>query len=277
MVRSVALLKQTLLAAAFIGTSLLPLTAAAEDQETIDYREHVMTTLGEQIAAIGQMRQGKIAPDNFAVHAEILAVTAATAKSAFTPKVPGGKAKPDVWSNWQDFSKRLDDLVATTADLAKTAKQGGLAAAAPKLQALPCKGCHDTYREELTDKPHTDANPVVEYREHIMNTLNEQSGALGQILSTSVPGDNTTAHLQTIALAASLALKAFVPKVPGGEAKPEVWSNWPDFSRRMTDFAQKTADMAQVAREKGNDAALANVVDALSCKSCHDTYRAEKK
>ena len=94
-----------------------------------------------------------------------------------------------------------------------------------------------------------DDKDVIEYRQHIMNTLNEQSGALGQILSTVVPGDNTTAHLQTIALASSLALKAFEPKVPGGEAKPEVWSHWPDFSKRMTDFAQKTAEMAQIARE----------------------------
>lgn len=118
---------------------------------------------------------------------------------------------------------------------------------------------------------------IIEYRQHIMKTLNEQSGALGQILSTSVPDTNVQAHLQVIALAASVALTAFEPKVQGGEAKPEVWSNWPDFSKRMNELAQKTAEMARIAKEQGNDAALANVVDALSCKSCHDLYRAEKK
>jgi cytochrome c556 len=124
---------------------------------------------------------------------------------------------------------------------------------------------------------HADGKETIDYRQHIMKTLNEQSAALGQILSTTVPGDNTAAHLQAIALAASLALKAFEPKVPGGEAKPEVWSNWADFSKRMNDFARKTAEMAKISREQGNDAALANVVDALSCKGCHDVYRAEKK
>jgi cytochrome c556 len=148
MIKSAALLKLTLVGAAFIGTALHPLNAFADDQETIDYREHIMKTMGEQVAAMNQMREAKIAPANLAVHAEILAVTAATAKSAFTPKVAGGKAKADVWANWQDFSKRLDELVAATSDLAKTAKQGGLTATAPKLQELPCKGCHDTYREE---------------------------------------------------------------------------------------------------------------------------------
>jgi cytochrome c556 len=118
---------------------------------------------------------------------------------------------------------------------------------------------------------------IIDYRQHIMKTLNEQSAALGQILSTTVPGDNTQQHIESLALAASIALKAFEPKVAGGEAKPEVWSNWPDFSKRMTDFAQKTAEMAKVAKTQGTDAALANVVDALSCKGCHDVYRSEKK
>lgn len=130
---------------------------------------------------------------------------------------------------------------------------------------------------DTTASGHPGDKDIIEYRQHIMKTLNEQSAALGQILSATVPDNNTEAHIQAIALAASLALKAFEPKVQGGEAKPEVWSQWPDFSKRMTDFAQKTAEMAKVGREKGNDAALANVVDALSCKGCHDVYRAEKK
>ena len=122
-----------------------------------------------------------------------------------------------------------------------------------------------------------DDKNAIDYRQHIMNTLNEQSAALGQILSVAVPGDNVIAHLDAIALTASTALKAFEPKVPGGEAKPEVWSNWADFSKRMKDFAQKTAEMSKTAHEQGKDAGLANVIDALSCKSCHDTYRSEKK
>ena len=118
------------------------------DQETIDYRKHAMKTMGEEVAAMAQMAQGKIPGDDFAVHAQILAIAASTAKKAFTPKVAGGDAKPDVWAKWDDFSKRLDALTAATADLAATAKSGGMAAAAPKMQAaLTCKGCHDLYRE----------------------------------------------------------------------------------------------------------------------------------
>ncbi len=118
---------------------------------------------------------------------------------------------------------------------------------------------------------------VVDYREHVMNTLNEQSEALGQILSTTVPDDNAIAHLEVLALAASMALKAFEPKVPGGEAKPEVWSNWADFAKRMNEFAQNTAAAAKTAHVQGKQAALDNILNALTCKSCHDVYRKEKK
>jgi len=123
---------------------------------------------------------------------------------------------------------------------------------------------------------HADGKDVIEYRQHIMKTLNEQAGVVGQILSGAVPDDNVLSHLDALALTASTALKAYTPKVPGGEAKPEVWSNWPDFSKRMNEFARMTAAMAKTGHEQGKDAALAMVVDALSCKHCHETYRQEK-
>jgi cytochrome c556 len=121
-----------------------------------------------------------------------------------------------------------------------------------------------------------DAQDTIDYRQHIMKTLNEQAAALGEILSGAIPDDNAIAHMDALALTASTALKAFEPKVPGGESKPDVWSQWADFSKRMNDFSQKTATMAKVAHEQGKDAGLANVMDALSCKKCHDTYRKEK-
>lgn len=130
-------------AAAFAATA-----ARADEQENIDYRQHIMNTMGEQMAAIQQIVQRKAPADNFATHMQIVAVTAATAKAAFKSEAPGGRAKPGVWENWADFSKRLDELVAATAALAKSAKDGGVQATAAKLDTLKCKGCHDVYREE---------------------------------------------------------------------------------------------------------------------------------
>ena len=122
-----------------------------------------------------------------------------------------------------------------------------------------------------------DNNDVIDYRQHIMNTLDAQAAALGEILSGAVPDDNVIAHLDALSLTAATALKAFEAKVPGGQARPEVWSNWADFSHRMNEFAQSTAAMAKLAHEQGKEAGLAKVMEALSCKKCHDTYRQEKR
>ena len=130
---------------AFVGISM-PISGFADDQDVKDYRSHVMKTLGEQMTALNQIVKGKAPAADVATQAQVLSVTASTAKVAFTPKVHGGEAKPEVWDKWDDFSKRLDEMVAAADELAKTAKQGGVAATAPKLSTLGCKGCHDVYR-----------------------------------------------------------------------------------------------------------------------------------
>jgi cytochrome c556 len=118
---------------------------------------------------------------------------------------------------------------------------------------------------------------VMEYRQHIMKSLEQQTAALGQILSGAGPAENTVAHMQALALTASIALESFKPKVPGGAAKPEVWNDWADFSKRMKEFADKSAEMAKIGREQGADQAALHVIEALPCKGCHDVYRDEKK
>jgi len=122
-----------------------------------------------------------------------------------------------------------------------------------------------------------DDKDVVDYRQHIMKSLEHQTAVLGQILSGAGPTENTLAHMETLALTASTALKSFEPKVQGGASKPEVWKDWADFSKRMKEFAEKSAEMAKVGREQGVDQAAMLVIEALPCKGCHDVYRDEKK
>lgn len=124
-----------------------PAVAFADDQDVVDYRRHVMKTMGEEVASMRMIIEHKGPAESFAAHARVLAITATMAKKAFEPKVSGGDAKPEVWANWADFAKRLDTLVSATDELAKVAQAGGLAAAAPKIDdALSCKSCHDRYR-----------------------------------------------------------------------------------------------------------------------------------
>lgn len=114
---------------------------------------------------------------------------------------------------------------------------------------------------------------TIEYRQHIMKSLDAQVAILGMILSGAAPEDNLVSHLDTIAMIAQGALQSFEAKVPGGESSPEVWAKWADYSQRMNSFAAATAKVAKIAREQGKDAIMGEVAGALSCKSCHDVYR----
>jgi cytochrome c556 len=145
--RSTALPRLAWAGIALVGT-LLPISGFADDQDVRDYRSRVMKTMGEQFGALNLISKGKAPAGDVATQAEVLRITASLAKSAFEPKVPGGNAKPEVWDKWDDFSKRLDEMVAAADDVAKSAKQGGVAAVTPKLSSLSCKGCHDVYRVE---------------------------------------------------------------------------------------------------------------------------------
>jgi cytochrome c556 len=121
-------------------------TAGADDQDAVDYRTHVMKTMGEQLAAIDMIVARKAPADSFAVHLQVLAVAATQAKKAFEPKVAGGNSKPEVWSNWPDFAKRLDALVASSGQLAKAAKSANAATVGPTVKStLDCESCHKIY------------------------------------------------------------------------------------------------------------------------------------
>jgi cytochrome c556 len=117
---------------------------------------------------------------------------------------------------------------------------------------------------------------VIDYRQHIMKALDAQTAALGMVVSTQVPNDNLVAHLEAIAVIAKTSLKSFEEKVQGGESQPAVWQDWADFSKRMNEFAEKTAQLAETGRTRGQDAVMVDMVSALSCKGCHDVYRKKK-
>ena len=122
-----------------------------------------------------------------------------------------------------------------------------------------------------------DDQDVIDYRELIMKQLDAEAAALGMIVSGQIPPDSLAFQARALASSAKSALKAFEPKVAGGEAKPEVWAKWDDFSKRMQMFAQKSEEMAKVS-ESGNVQKVTELmIDAMPCKACHDVYRQKKK
>lgn len=119
---------------------------------------------------------------------------------------------------------------------------------------------------------------VIDYREHIMKTLQEQTAIMGMIVSTLAPPEQMAMHAEAIALAAKMAATSFEQKVPGGEAKPEIWTKYDDFSKRMKTFVEKSQTMSDAAKKGASTTEITEMlVEALPCKDCHDLYRDEKK
>ena len=121
-----------------------------------------------------------------------------------------------------------------------------------------------------------DDKDVIDYRENIMKSLDAQTAMLGMMASTQVEPVDLISTTRSLALIAKQAQHSFDAKVLGGEAKPEIWANYADFKQKMDDFVVKTAEMEQDAKTGGLPVVMEKMVDVLTCKGCHDAYRAKK-
>ena len=70
----------------------------------------------------------------------------------FAPGTDKGttRAKPNIWSNMDDFQSKLDDFRAAAAQLAETAAAGDPAESRQQFVATggTCKACHDEYKSQ---------------------------------------------------------------------------------------------------------------------------------
>jgi cytochrome c556 len=140
-----------------LGTLSIALTGTADAADTaiskeeadgiIFERQNLMLQLEKDAELLGEIAAGIKPADQLADVTRSIAETAAASKAAFEPRVPGGGSKPEVWSNWADYSRRLDAFERDTKQLAELGAKGDLAGATSMLgRALPCKECHDVYR-----------------------------------------------------------------------------------------------------------------------------------
>ena len=261
-----------------LGWALLS-TGYAAGPDDVDYRQNVMKTLGAQVLALELVLQDRAPAHHLKHHIEALAAASAQILSAFEAAAEGGNAKPAVWSNWEDFTARAREQAERLAALRRGLASGGVAAADAR-EALVCTGCHDTYRREMEEsRPEAggtadrDDRDIVDYRRYLMQAMDAQTAALGQILAWMVADEHFVSHLQVIGANAKMAVGAFEPALAGGKSLPRIWTNREDFSARMQALADGVAKATNTASELGKDAALGPVMDALTCDRCHDLYR----
>ncbi len=112
-------------------------------------REDVMKAIGGAMGTLGGMAKGEVAYDAAAAEAAKATLVAAAGGIAAAYETQGGadpasEAKPEIWTNWDDFVKKADALTAaaTAADVSSAEAIGA------SLGAIggTCKDCHSAYR-----------------------------------------------------------------------------------------------------------------------------------
>lgn len=123
---------------------------------------------------------------------------------------------------------------------------------------------------------HGQAEDPVLQRQLIMQQVDEDAEALGMIAAGLEPKTKMLEHSKSIAKSARESYEAFKQNAPGGRSKPEIWSNWADYSAKMEAWIAN-ADKMVAAAEKGDSNGVTEImVEALPCKGCHDVYRERK-
>ena len=125
--------------------------ATAKDGVTnpvVKERMDLMQTIRVNTGALGDMAQGKTAFDaaKAAEAKAALAGAAAMIVAKFTPNEddPVAEGRPEIWTNFADFTTKAEALVtaAEAVDVASLAGiQGGMGAIGGT-----CKACHEAYR-----------------------------------------------------------------------------------------------------------------------------------
>jgi cytochrome c556 len=136
-------------------TASVTAVAAVKPSTAIHYRQGVYHVIGWNFGPLADMVRGKTPFDaaEFARRAERIAFMAPQLLEGFPPGSGSGaetRAKPAIWTNFDDFKSKMGDLVDASRKLADVAKSGDEAAmkAQFKVTAGACKACHDKYREQ---------------------------------------------------------------------------------------------------------------------------------
>jgi cytochrome c556 len=124
-----------------------PQISKEEAEGIIFERQQIMLQLEKDADAMGKIAAGMLPPDKMPETAEAIAKGARESVAAFQDRVPGGRTKPEAWSNWADFNQRLEAFARNAEIMAQAAKSKDVVAVTSTLgDALPCKQCHDLYR-----------------------------------------------------------------------------------------------------------------------------------
>ncbi len=135
------------LIAGFVLSATVVFAGKSTDPDAMA-RQTLMGTVGMNTKVLGEMAGGKVAFDAAAAEAAKAALADAAGKIAATFEPQGtdaeSKAKPDIWTNWEDFLAKADGLAKAAGALDATTLEGLQAGMAGV--GGTCKDCHSKYQ-----------------------------------------------------------------------------------------------------------------------------------
>lgn len=127
--------------------------AETPEGEAYAYREAVMHLIADKMGTIGGMAREEIPVDEAVftkATADLVALSGMILEGFEVQGIAtGSRSLPEIWTEWDDFQQKANDLATAAAGLAQAATTGGFAAAQGLVQGTAgnCGGCHRVYRE----------------------------------------------------------------------------------------------------------------------------------
>lgn len=133
----------------------LPAVAQHKPEQVIHYRQAAMMMIGWNFGALAAMVKGKTTWDaqEFALRADRIAGLAPQVLEGFAKGSAKGAttdAKPGIWTHFDDFKVKYDDLVSQSKALSDAAHGGDESAMKEQFKktAEACKACHEKYKAD---------------------------------------------------------------------------------------------------------------------------------
>ena len=141
---------------AFLVLAILTGSASADshekDQARIKYRQSVMSIIGTNMGAIGDILKNQLGmPGAIEVHARQMAESAQLIAPAFETKITSGAtdAKAKIWEDGAKFEQAIADFEKAARNLEAAAAGDDPKAVGPAMRTLgrSCGGCHKPFRK----------------------------------------------------------------------------------------------------------------------------------
>lgn len=120
-------------------------------EDSVEYRQSAFRLMSYQLNVLNPLHRSKAYSDEqFVYRAETLNRLGILALEGFTEesKTATSRSAPAVWENQADFTERMQAFIATTADMAESAKAGQDRQTRDLFRQTlqSCRACHDRYR-----------------------------------------------------------------------------------------------------------------------------------